>query len=446
MSSSLVWRYFTIENQKSSTAKCNVCEADVPRGGKSVSTYNTTNLSNHLKKHDKEHAELEQLKRQQQAQGPQQQSIADLLEKKKKEKLSSDTTRAKAITQKVLGVIVKDSKPFTIVTDEGFTELLEYFEPRYEIPSRKHMAETALPELYNKVSSLLVEKLKEVKHMSLTTDIWSSDVCPMALISLTVHWLSAENYAFNSAVLNVKHCPGSHTALLIPDTMRGMLADWKIPLEKVHVVLRDNASNMRKGMSEVPVKSLGCLAHTLQLVVNEGLLAQRSISDALANGRRIVTHFKHSTVSMDHLEKIQEDMNQPTKRLQQDVKTRWNSSLYMIKSLLEQKRVLCAFDADHGLPATLSANEWSLLDKTARVLEPFEEITQIISAADSTAADVIPAISVLKLGLSQETSADSGIKTMKRTLLEAVNRRFSSTEDEPLYSVATLVDPRYKDR
>ncbi|KAJ8369558.1 hypothetical protein SKAU_G00095860 [Synaphobranchus kaupii] len=35
---------------------------------------------------------------------------------------------------------------------------------------------------------------------------------------------------------------------------------------------------------------------------------------------------------------------------------------------------------------------------------------------------------------------------MKQTLLEAVNRRFSSTEGEPLYSVATLVDPRYKDR
>ncbi|XP_029942347.1 uncharacterized protein LOC115384147 [Salarias fasciatus] len=35
---------------------------------------------------------------------------------------------------------------------------------------------------------------------------------------------------------------------------------------------------------------------------------------------------------------------------------------------------------------------------------------------------------------------------MKRTLLEAVNRRFSNTEDTEPYSVATLEDPRYKDR
>ncbi|CAL9684752.1 unnamed protein product [Knipowitschia caucasica] len=35
---------------------------------------------------------------------------------------------------------------------------------------------------------------------------------------------------------------------------------------------------------------------------------------------------------------------------------------------------------------------------------------------------------------------------MKTTLLQAVNSRFSSVEEEPLYALATLVDPRYKDR
>ncbi|XP_034072029.1 uncharacterized protein LOC117546055 isoform X3 [Gymnodraco acuticeps] len=35
---------------------------------------------------------------------------------------------------------------------------------------------------------------------------------------------------------------------------------------------------------------------------------------------------------------------------------------------------------------------------------------------------------------------------MKSTLLEAVETRFAEVEEEPLYSIATLVDPRYKDR
>lgn len=40
----------------------------------------------------------------------------------------------------------------------------------------------------------------------------------------------------------------------------------------------------------------------------------------------------------------------------------------MIKSLLKEKRALCAYAADHNLPAKLSANEWGFLEKTVTVL------------------------------------------------------------------------------
>ncbi|XP_059415467.1 zinc finger BED domain-containing protein 4-like [Carassius carassius] len=39
-----------------------------------------------------------------------------------------------------------------------------------------------------------------------------------------------------------------------------------------------------------------------------------------------------------------------------------------------------------------------------------------------------------------------GIKTMRTTLLEAVQKRFKNIENEPSYAVATLLDPRFKDR
>ena len=70
----------------------------------------------------------------------------------------------------------------------------------------------------------------------------------------------------------------------------------------------------------------------------------------------------------------------PTKRLQQDVQTRWNSTFYMIESILEQKRAISSYVADHGdLPATLEAYQWALLEKTKIVLAPFEEVTRKIS-------------------------------------------------------------------
>jgi hypothetical protein len=118
----------------------------------------------------------------------------------------------------------------------------------------------------------------------------------------------------------------------------------------------------------------------------------------------------------------------------------------MIASLVEQKRALSAYTADHDLPSTLTANQWALLEKTMNCLEPFEELTRKVSSATSSTADVIPSVTVLKCVLSMETEADSGIKTMKRTLLEAVDKRFSTVEDEPLYVLSKLLDPRYKDR
>lgn len=118
----------------------------------------------------------------------------------------------------------------------------------------------------------------------------------------------------------------------------------------------------------------------------------------------------------------------------------------MIESLLEQRRALGAYVADNDLPATLTVNQWTLLEKTKIVLAPFEELTRKVSSSTGSAADVIPAVTVLKRILAKENEADSGIKTMKTTLLQAVNKRFSTVEDEPLYALATLLDPRYKDR
>lgn len=147
-----------------------------------------------------------------------------------------------------------------------------------------------------------------------------------------------------------------------------MLNHWEIPLEKVHVILRDNASNMKAAMEDMAVPSLGCFAHTLQLVVHEGLMSQHNVNDALANSRKIVAHFKHSQLALSRLEDLQREMqgvgttSTPT-RLVQDVQTRWNSSFYMIKSLLKEKRSLCAYASDYNLPATPSANKWALLEK-----------------------------------------------------------------------------------
>ena len=52
-----------------------------------------------------------------------------------------------------------------------------------------------------------------------------------------------------------------------------MLDHWEISIDKVHLVLQDNAANMVKAMREASLLSLGCFAHSLQLVVEDGVLS-----------------------------------------------------------------------------------------------------------------------------------------------------------------------------
>ena len=80
-------------------------------------------------------------------------------------------------------------------------------------------------------------------------------------------------------------------------------------------------------MKEASLPDLGCFAHTLQLIVHDGVLSQRAVTDLLSTCRCIVGHFKRSPLACSRL-------NQH--HLQQDKPTRWNSSLFMLQKINEK--------------------------------------------------------------------------------------------------------------
>ena len=99
--------------------------------------------------------------------------------------------RQPKITKRILNFIVMDGQPLSVVGDKGFRLLISHLEPRYDMVSRS--------ELYGKVFKHILDKIKDVKALSFTTDIWSSDVSPVSLLSLTAHWLD-ESYVPHSAM------------------------------------------------------------------------------------------------------------------------------------------------------------------------------------------------------------------------------------------------------
>lgn len=85
---------------------------------------------------------------------------------------------------------------------------------------------------------------------------------------------------------------GAHTKL-------GCWGDLKSSLR---IVVRDNGKNMIKALDDAGLRSLPCVAHTLQLVANEGRLAQRSVAHVEAVERKIIiVHFKHHAICSDSI-------------------------------------------------------------------------------------------------------------------------------------------------
>ena len=58
--------------------------------------------------------------------------------------------------------------------------------------------------------------------------------------------------------------------------------------ERVHLVLFDNVSDKKKALRHSDLCGYECFGHSLQLVVNDGVLLQRMVIDALAVSAKLL--------------------------------------------------------------------------------------------------------------------------------------------------------------
>lgn len=88
------------------------------------------------------------------------------------------------------------------------------------------------------------------------------------------------------------------------------------------LAVSDNAANIKTAISEkLNWKHFGCLAHTINLIVKEGL-ENEFIAELISNIKTIVTHFKRSNIATEKLMTYQRNTGKTPLKLLQDVATR----------------------------------------------------------------------------------------------------------------------------
>ena len=93
----------------------------------------------------------------------------------------------------------------------------------------------------------------------------------------------------------------------------------------------------------------------------------------------------------------------------------------------------------------LSAHQLELANKIMKVLYPVEEITQCVSADAVSVSVIIPFIRTLDK-LFTENEDDYGIRAMKTEMRRSLKTRFSDIEKNEKLVIATIIDPRFKDK
>lgn len=181
-----------------------------------------------------------------------------------------DTDIKKITTDKLLvDLIVLDLQPLSIVEDTGFRALINYLDPKYNIPSRKTVKKL-IENAYNEKKCRIQEELAEASDVSVTTDTWSS-MNKDHFLSTTCHF-TTKNFELKTYVLQTDQLKGSHTSDVLSDALRYTFSEWNVE-GKVRAVVTDNAANMLAAVRILgnSISSVSCFAHTLNLVIKKAI-------------------------------------------------------------------------------------------------------------------------------------------------------------------------------
>lgn len=346
----------------------------------------------------------------------------------------------------ILFFICKDNRPFRVIEGEGFKRLIHELAPMFKIPSLKYIKHQ-LEMKYEILSEKMKEKLLSAKHICITADIWTETMTEKSYLGVTAHFLDGTTII--SIDIACKGLESNHTSEYISSELRNILDKWGIPLEKVISIVTDNGSNMVLAAQTIlPHKQIPCFAHTLNLVTSSAI-SVLEIDSVIKKVRKIVMYIKNSVINSDKLRKLQNDSGVPegkVKKMVLDVKTRWNSTYYMVQRFLELLTVVSQILlSDDNSPEMPTSSEIADLRQLELLLKPFEYATTEMSAEKYvTISKIIPMVNCLTSQLNSFDTSSVAVKAVKKVLESELTKRFGQCELNQWLAISTILDPRFK--
>lgn len=242
------------------------------------------------------------------------------------------------------------------------------------------------------------------QRVSLTTDIWVSQVTGASYMVVTAHFVDP-TWQLKKIILGFKVVM-DHKGQTISTVLLECLADWGI--EKLFSITVDNATantsairRFHRLFSEVSPDAfvldgnflhMRCCAHIINLIAKEGL---GDLGKNVMAIRNAVQYVRSSTIRLNSFEQKVTTGKMTRGSLPLDVKTRWNSTFLMLSRALQFRVAFDKMEAEDRLyndyflevengvkrqgPPDLI--DWNAVEKLKRFLVIFYNSTLVVSAS-----------------------------------------------------------------
>ena len=412
-------------------------------------------------------------------------------------KYGSQNPRQKFLSESLIkNVIVNCALPVSLVDNPHFRQFLEDIDPKYTPPCRQTVTASFLPQHLTEKKAALHDLLQKCNDVALTTDAWT-DRRSHAFLGVTVHTFI--NGSSSSKLLAFRSFPRQHTGQRVADELEAIIAEYDLQ-QKLRFIVSDNASNMKLAMNilfdtddDVQVNMLDnyiddpslwqdfdehdaavmeshavnlmarripCFAHSLQLVIRDGLQAVGLAKRALAKCSKLSSLVHTSSLFRSAFEGVfGRGRSIPAAN-----DMRWNSTLHQLKAIIDldhNKLAQLLRETTHD-NLLLSATDLQQIQELVDILEPFAEATDMTQGDSTiTVSCVVPVVLSLRKMLREKVGQVRSFQPLVRALLASLEDRFNDilkkldiettvtvkarvlSFDDDVFMMAAALDPKF---
>lgn len=337
-------------------------------------------------------------------------------------------------------------------------------EERY-CPVSRSTVTRRLSELVAEKESKIKCKLQKTDNVSVTVDIWT-DRSMRGFLGVTAHFMEVEEKdcprRLQTVLLSCERFTGSHTGERISEKFEEICDNFNIK-HKLDYIICDNASNMKKAFtvcfpsaktnnedddedelgnscmweevseeyqddvesiqSSCRQQRLQCFAHSLQLVVRDGLKETKTLNSAMAKVTKFCS-LLHSTCRLKEAFEAEYGAN---RSIPSAVSTRWNTTLHLVEAVtdLDPQSLHSLLEAQGHKALCLSAREWSQLKELVDILAPFLQATDLTQGEKVvTVSAALPCVLSLNSHLIHMLNASRHLVGLVKALQMSLQRRF----------------------